>query len=430
MENIVQSFDSSTNAILEDLVRKPTIIRGLVHLLLMLYVVRLAPQPPKAVLNLFENIYFKLFIFSLVLWTAQFSPSTSLLIALAFLVTMNYVNTGKVWEYLENVKGDEAVAEQLPVVSADDQANQAIQAINVLAEAATTPTAVSPEVVGQVVQLAMDAVKTQEGADAIKALANQAVEPEAGDPSKVLEAAQAAVDSIVQQAPVVPVVDAQQAVSAVQALAEAAASPEAYAAKDVIPIANIAAQAAAAAGDANGVAAVKALAEQAMKDEAGKPEQVGAAAQAALAAVVPAPVVPVVDAQQAVSAVQALAEAAASPDAYAAKDVIPVANIAAQAAAAAGDANGVAAVKALAEQAMKDEAGKPEQVGAATQAALAAFVPTPAAEQPTGAPTPAAQAAQASGCYPMRNYDMSLVKPQTDGRFGYENYQPFTSSVQ
>jgi hypothetical protein len=341
MENIVQSFDSNINTILQDYVKKPTIIRGLVHLLLMLYVVRLAPQPPKAVLNLFENIYFKLFIFSLVLWTAQFSPSTSLLIALAFLVTMNYVNTGKVWEYLENVK-----EEEVPVAASQEA--QAIEAVKVLAEAAAAPAAVSPEVVGPVAQIAVDAVKTQEGADAINALANQAIVPEAGVPEKVVAAAQAAVDSIVQ--PVAPV----------------------------------------------------------------------------------APVAPV-DNTQVIEAVKALAEAAASPTAAAPEDVIPVANIAAQAAVAAGDAQGVAAVQALAEQAMKPEAGKPEQVIAAAQAAVAAVeapAPAPAVEQPAGAPTPAAQAAQASGCYPMRNYDMSLVKPQIDGRFTYEDYQSFQPTPQ
>lgn len=349
MENIVQTFDSNINTILQDYVKKPTIIRGIVHLLLMLYVVRLAPQPPKPVLELFENVYFKLFIFSLVLWTAQFSPSTSLLIALAFLVTMNYVNTGKVWEFLENVQEAPAAPAEAPVVVVTPE--QAVEAVKVLADAAAAPAAVAPEVVAPVAEIAASAVKTEEGAAAISALAQQAVISEAGEPAKVAIAAQVAVDSM-------------QAVPAAPAPAAEA--------------------------------------------------------------------VPEVSAKQAVAAVQALAEAAASPEPAAAEDVIPVANIAAQAAAQAGDAQGVAAVKALAEQAMEPAAGKPEQVKAAAEAAVAAVVgeaaPAPApAEQAAGAPTPAAQA---SGCYPLRKFDMSLVKPQVSGRYTYEDYQAFTSTPQ
>lgn len=354
MESIVQSFDSNINSILQDYVKKPTLIRGVVHLLLMLYVVRLAPQPPKPVLQLFENIYFKLFIFSLVLWTAQFSPSTSLLIALAFLVTVNYVNTGKVWEYLENVKPDTVVV-QVPVASVPTgpaSPATAVEAVKVLAEAAASPVPASPEVVKPVAEIAASAATTQEGVDAIKALANQAIAPSAAPVQQVVEVAQAAVQSI------------------------------APAAVDVAP------------------------------------------------AVVPdVSVTP----KQAVEAVKALAQAASSTSALPAEDVIPVAKIAAQAAMAAGDAKGLAAVKALAAQAMEPAAGMPEQVAAAKAAAIEAVAsaPTPApvaaAEQAVGAPTPAAQA---SGCYPLRKYDMGLVKPQSSGRFTYEDYGSFTATPQ
>jgi hypothetical protein len=322
MENIVQTFDSSINTLLQDYVKKPTIIRGIVHLLLMLYVVRLAPQPPKPVLDLFENVYFKLFIFSLVLWTAQFSPSTSLLIALAFLVTMNYVNTGKVWEFLENVQEE---VEQPTVVDAPASATpeQAVEAVKVLAEAAAAPAAVSPELVAPVAEIAASAVQTQNGMNAIQALAEQAVVAEAGEPSQVAAAAQAAVDSMEPEAaqpeaPVAEPVTAKQAVAAVQALAEAAASPDALPAEDVIPVAEIAAAAAAAAGDAQGVAAVKALAEQAMEPAAGKPEQVQAAAEAAVASVVAAPAaVPApAPAEQAAGAPTPAAQAAQASGCY------------------------------------------------------------------------------------------------------------------
>ena len=58
----VKTFDNSINETLSQFVRKPTLVRGIVHLLLILYSARLAPTLPKQVLLLFENQYFKLFI--------------------------------------------------------------------------------------------------------------------------------------------------------------------------------------------------------------------------------------------------------------------------------------------------------------------------------------------------------------------------------
>lgn len=136
----VNSFDTQLSNLLNEYVKKPTIIRGVVHLLLILYVARLAPTLPNEVLVLFENQYFKLFIFSLVLWTAQFSPSTSILIALAFMVTVNYSTNKALWEFLENV---EEPAAEAPVV----------------AEAAVVPAAEAPVVAAPVVAAVTEAPK-------------------------------------------------------------------------------------------------------------------------------------------------------------------------------------------------------------------------------------------------------------------------------
>jgi len=192
LDYVVKTFDANVNKILQDYVKKPTIIKGIVHLLLMLYVVRLAPQPPKPVLMLFENIYFKLFIFSLVLWTAQFSPSTSLLIALAFLVTMNYVNTGKVWEYLENV--DSTTPQPTPVSQKDG-----LDAVQALADAAAAPVAAAPDVVMPVAEIAMGASTTPEGVEAVKTLAEGAVVSTPTSPEVVSTATMAAVQSIMPE---------------------------------------------------------------------------------------------------------------------------------------------------------------------------------------------------------------------------------------
>lgn len=273
-------LDSTIDSFLEDYIRKPVFIKGLLHLVLALYVVRLAPQLPLPVLRLFENAYFKLFIFSLVLWSAQFSPSTALLISLAFLVTMNYVNTGKVWEFLENVP---ASAPEPASASASTTAPPplstpatAVEAVKVLADAAVSPTATAPEVVDKITEVAIGSVATADGAAAVKALSDQAKVVEPGEPTKVLQAAQTAVDSI---APAKTVSD-KIAVEAVKALAEAAVTPTAQKAADVIPVATLAIEA--AKNDDKAVKAVKDLAAAALDSAAANPQQVTEAAKAAI----------------------------------------------------------------------------------------------------------------------------------------------------
>jgi hypothetical protein len=165
----VKTFDSNINDVLSQFVRKPTLIRGVIHLLLILYSARLAPSLPKQVLLLFENQYFKLFIFSLILWTAQFSPSTSILIALAFMVTVNYANQKPMWEFIENTETanqdsapnapskEVAVAataavvnaqvENTPVVNSVEQKQETIVIQPKIVETPSGPMVVNPTVV-------------------------------------------------------------------------------------------------------------------------------------------------------------------------------------------------------------------------------------------------------------------------------------------
>lgn len=110
MADTLKAFDVQMNSLLDTYVRKPTLIKGVVHLLLILYAAKLAPALPNSVLKLFDNAYFKLFIFSLILWTAQFSPSTAILIAIAFLVSANYLNNKPLFEFIENTNGTTTVA--------------------------------------------------------------------------------------------------------------------------------------------------------------------------------------------------------------------------------------------------------------------------------------------------------------------------------
>ncbi len=79
-----------------------TNFKGLAHLFLILYATRLAPELPKVVLDLFTNGYFKLFIYVLILYTANVNPTTALLIAIAFMVTLNLANQKKMFEMMED----------------------------------------------------------------------------------------------------------------------------------------------------------------------------------------------------------------------------------------------------------------------------------------------------------------------------------------
>lgn len=72
------------------------------HMLLILYAASLAPRLPPRALQFANNTYFKLFVFSIILMSAQVSPSTALLLAVGFMVTLNYANGLPLWEFIEN----------------------------------------------------------------------------------------------------------------------------------------------------------------------------------------------------------------------------------------------------------------------------------------------------------------------------------------
>ena len=100
--NVVQQLDKTVNQTMETFLRKPSIVKGVIHMLLLMYAARIAPTLPPQITDLFTNSYFRLFVFSLILWTAQVSPVTSVLIALAFMVSVNYANQKPLFEFLEN----------------------------------------------------------------------------------------------------------------------------------------------------------------------------------------------------------------------------------------------------------------------------------------------------------------------------------------
>lgn len=216
-------------------VTQPVVVRGLIHLLLALYVVRLAPELPKSLTSVFDNQYLKLLVFAIVLWTAQFSPSTAIMIAFAFMVSVNIAMNKPIWEMLEN----ETTEQEIP----QDPA----QATAVLAQAAASEGSMPAEQAQQALDVVTSSVQTQEGADAAARLAAQATAPVATPTADVSAQVKTVVDSMqpsspptaspvsepVPEAPPAPVTNGgpagpeTAAVEAVKDLAKAAASPEA-----------------------------------------------------------------------------------------------------------------------------------------------------------------------------------------------------------
>lgn len=281
---VVNTFDSKLQYVIDNYIQKPTLIRGVVYLCLMLYAARIAPVPPMPVLRLFENVYFKLFIFSLILWTAQVSPSTSILIAVAFMVTINYTTTGKLWEMMDNIvpsAPSAPSAPSVPSVPVKAAPAQSVDAIKALAQAAALPTAAPVDAVTSVANVAAVNVTTPEGLNAVQQLAQQAITPVAGSPDKIQAAVQAAVSSIpvpVQEQVAVPVTT-EQSVTAIKALADAAVAPTAAPVDAVTSVANIAA---ANVSTQVGLDSLQKLAEQAATPAAGEPEKVKVAAETAI----------------------------------------------------------------------------------------------------------------------------------------------------
>lgn len=387
----VSTMDNKVSGILR-YIEKPTFVKGMVYLCLMLYAARIAPVPPKAVLKLFENVYFKLFIFSLILWTAQISPSTSILIALAFMVTINYTTTGKVWEMMGNTTPNTTMT---PTAPTQEIAMQA--AATVMADQAA-----SPQVVTNVAQnpntlvITPSIVQTPQG-------------PTVVNPSVVIGSAVVTGPSG-QQVTVTPTVTSVaptsaptptstitpvQSAQAVMTLSQAASSHQA---SDATVIGNVTTIASANITSSAGMTSVQQLAQQAVTPVSGTPEKVQSATQTALASI-PASTGP--SPADSSAAIKTLAAAAASPagsDAAMVNDVVSVALANASTTASAS------AVKLLGEQAATPSPGDSQKVDAAKQTALA-------------------------GCYPLRNYDMSKVSPSIDGKYSFEDYKTWEASI-
>jgi len=112
--NYIRKFDNIVEKFANEYMRDNKIVYGIVFLFLMLYSAHIAPKLPLAAVQVFDNTFFKIFIFTLILWIARLSPSMSILIAVAFLMTTNVMNQKKLLEFMdEDVEYEEGMGEDV-----------------------------------------------------------------------------------------------------------------------------------------------------------------------------------------------------------------------------------------------------------------------------------------------------------------------------
>lgn len=396
MQSLTKLVDDKLNVPFDQLITKQLFIKGLLNLLLILYASKVVPQLPVKVLEVCNNTYFRLVVFTLIAWTATHSPSTAMLVAVAFWMTLNYTSTGKMFESLDNVVSTQLVTEVPVGVPVGVSKEVSVSAVDTLGDAAKSPKGSSPEIVIPVAEAALVNTSTQSGVESVQKLASGAM----ADTPVSSSAVNAEVNNAKNSIDPSTVVTKEDSTKAVVALAQAASSDVPVPPEVVIPVAKVAI---ANATTESGKEAIKALAEQAATPIAGTPENVKKASDVALDSINDAKPLDVKE------AVTLLANAAASSEASKPELVIPVANVAVSGMKT--DA-GVASVKALAEQAVTPYPGTVENVANAALTAIKSSNQDVALKQ-------------SSGCYPVRNYDMSLVKPMQDGLVSFEDYQEY-----
>ena len=100
----VQRFDNSVSSFLTKHITSNNVVSGVLHLLILLYITQLSPALPVAVLKIFGSVYFKIIVFAFILWSVKIDPSLSLLLAIAFIMSVNLANGLPVFEFLENTE--------------------------------------------------------------------------------------------------------------------------------------------------------------------------------------------------------------------------------------------------------------------------------------------------------------------------------------
>ena len=96
MEGLSNRFDQFVNSNLSVIDNETSL--AVIRLVLVLYASLAAPKLPYSVLKLLDNSLFRMAVLFMVVWTANKDPTTSLLIAVSLVVTMNTLAGRKPFE--------------------------------------------------------------------------------------------------------------------------------------------------------------------------------------------------------------------------------------------------------------------------------------------------------------------------------------------
>ena len=103
MDGFSSSFNDQVNGILSPLDNPP--VRAALLLFLVLYGGLAAPSFPTSVRHIFDNIFFRILVLAVILWTGNKDPALSMAVATAFIASVNLANQKKPFERFENFEG-------------------------------------------------------------------------------------------------------------------------------------------------------------------------------------------------------------------------------------------------------------------------------------------------------------------------------------
>lgn len=101
--SFLKNFDKNINDYLMEKTVERDVIKGILTLLVILYAVRVAPNLPISVIEFLNRPIMKFFIFSVIIYSANVSPSLSMGLALIFMFTVNSLQGRNFYEFLENI---------------------------------------------------------------------------------------------------------------------------------------------------------------------------------------------------------------------------------------------------------------------------------------------------------------------------------------
>jgi len=84
-------------------------VSGVIAILIVLYGSLVAPELPPKIKNMFKNPIVRIIIMTLIVWRGNKNPTLALMIAVGFLLTMNYVSESEVKEHFGQQNGNDQI---------------------------------------------------------------------------------------------------------------------------------------------------------------------------------------------------------------------------------------------------------------------------------------------------------------------------------